>query len=215
MARIAVIGAHGKIALHLLPLLAAEDHQVSAVVRNPDHVAEVQASGAKGVVADVETMDTAALTDLLEGHEAVVWTAGAGGGDPARTKAVDEEAAIRSMDAASAAGVRRYVMISYNGARPDHGVDPENPFWHYAEAKAAADEHLRSSDLDWTVLGPSRLTEGPPTGSIAVAPREEGSGEVSRANVARVVVEALESNATVGRTIEFHDGSTPIDDALR
>ena len=215
MARIVVIGGHGKIAMQLHPLLVAADHRVTAVVRNPDHVAEVEGTGAHAVVADVEQLDTDAIAELVAGHDAIVWSAGAGGGNPDRTRAVDEEAAIRSMDAAAAAGVDRYIMVSYNGAGPDHGVDPQTPFWHYAEAKARADEHLRGTNLDWTVLGPSRLTEGPATGSINVAGRAEGSGEVSRANVARVVAESLEANGTVGRTIEFHDGGTPIVDALR
>lgn len=215
MARIVVIGGHGKIAMQLHPQLIEADHRVTAVVRNPDHVAEVEGTGAHAVVADVEQLDTDAIAELVGGHDAIVWSAGAGGGNPARTKAVDEEAAVRSMDAAAAAGVKRYVMVSYNGAGPDHGVDPQTPFWHYAEAKARADEHLRGTNLDWTVLGPSKLTDGPATGSINVAGRAEGSGEVSRANVARVIAESLEANGTVGRTIEFHDGGTPIGDALR
>lgn len=215
MSRIAIVGGHGKVALLLAPLLAEEDHDVTALIRDPDHSRDVEAAGATPVVADVEELDTAGIAQVIGGHDAVVFSAGAGGGDPDRTRAVDRDAAIRSMDAAEQAGVQRYVMVSYNGAGPDHGVDPETPFFHYAEAKAAADEHLRRSGLDWTVLGPSRLTEEPVTGSIFVGARDEGSGEVSRENVARVIAEALDSNATVGRTIEFHDGSTPIAEALR
>lgn len=215
MSRIAIVGGHGKVALLLAPLLAEQDHEVTALIRDPDHSRDVEAAGATPVVADVEELDTAGIAQVIGGHDAVVFSAGAGGGDPDRTRAVDRDAAIRSMDAAEQAGVQRYVMVSYNGAGPDHGVDPETPFFHYAEAKAAADEHLRGSGLDWTVLGPSRLTEEPVTGSIFVGARDEGSGEVSRENVARVIAEALDSNATVGRTIEFHDGSTPIAEALR
>ncbi|HIZ98217.1 MAG TPA: SDR family oxidoreductase [Candidatus Janibacter merdipullorum] len=213
MSRIAIIGGHGKVALLLAPLLVEQDHTVTAVIRNPDHAAEVEAAGATPLVADVEQLDTAGLADALREHDAVVWSAGAGGGNPERTRAVDRDAAIRSMDAAAEAGVGRYVMLSYCGAGPDHGVDPETPFFHYAEAKAAADEYLRGTDLDWTILGPSGLTLEAPTGSIQVG--REGSGTVSRGNVARVIAETLDANATVGRTIEFHDGPTPITEALR
>lgn len=213
MSRIAIIGGHGKVAMLLSPLLAEQDHSVTAVIRNPDHARDVETAGATPLVADVESLDTAGIAEAIGGHDAVVWAAGAGGGDPDRTRAVDQDAAIRSMDAAAQAGVRRYVMISYCGAGPDHGVDPETPFYAYAEAKAAADEHLRGTDLDWTVLGPSGLTLDAATGSIQVG--REGSGQVSRDNVARVIAEALDSNATIGRTIEFHDGSTPIAEALR
>lgn len=215
MSRIAIIGGHGKVALALTPLLVEEGHAVTSLIRNPDHAREVEEAGATPVVADVEQLDVDGIAAVIADHDALVFSAGAGGGNPDRTLAVDRDAAIRSMDAAVAAGVRRYVMLSYNGASPDHGVDPDNPFFAYAEAKAAADEYLRSTDLSWTVLGPSRLTEGDPAGSILVAPRSEGSGEVSRATVARVIAATLEANATVGRTIEFHDGPTPIEEALR
>ncbi|CAM3989764.1 NAD(P)H-binding protein [Janibacter anophelis] len=212
MSRIIVIGGHGKVALLLAPLLVEEGHEVTSVIRNPDHAAEVEAGGATALVADVEQLDVDGLAELVGGHDAVVWSAGAGGGDPERTRAVDQDAAIRSMDAAAAAEVPRYVMVSYCGAGSDHGIDPDNPFYAYAQAKAAADEHLRASDLEWTVLGPSGLTLDPPSGTIHVG--REGSGKVSRANVARVITATLGANSTVRRTIEFHDGAQPIDDAI-
>lgn len=211
MARIIIVGGHGKVALLTASLLTAADHTVTALIRNPDHVADVAQTGATPVVADVEQLSTEQLADLFVDHDAIVWSAGAGGGNPDRTRAVDHDAAIRSMDAAQVAGVQRYVMVSYHGARPDHGVDPSNPFWHYAEAKAAADEHLRSTELAWTVLGPSRLTLDEPTGRIDT---QGPAGEVSRANVAQVIAASLENAATIGQTIRFNDGETPINEAL-
>jgi len=102
-------------------------------------------------------------------------------------------------------------MVSYFGAGLDHGVPQGDSFFPYAEAKAAADAHLRASDLDWTVLGPGRLTLEPATGHIAVG---KGKGEVSRADVALVVAAALQDNSTIGRTIEFNNGDVPIAEAL-
>lgn len=212
MARILLIGGHGKVALLAEPLLIEDGHQVTAVIRNAAHEADVAATGATPLVADIETMTTRQLTDLVRSHDAVVWSAGAGGGNAERTYAVDRDAAIRSIDAAVAAGIRRYVMVSYFGARTRHGVDPDHPFFAYAEAKAAADEHLRRSGLDWTVLGPGTLTLDPPTGKIDVTATE--SGEVSRADVAEVIAAALRQTATVGRTIRFSEGRTPIAVAL-
>ena len=213
MARIVIFGGHGKVALLLAPLLSARGDEVTAVIRNPDHVDDVRAAGAHPVVFDVEHEDQAAIAALLAGHDAVVWSAGAGGGDPARTRAVDRDAAVRSMDAAADAGVRRYVMVSYFGASRDHGIPADNPFHAYAEAKAAADEHLRSSQLEWTVLGPSALTFDEGTGLIDTASSE--SGQVSRANVAQVIAQVLVDDSTAGRTIRFNDGETPIASALR
>lgn len=211
MARIVIFGGHGKVALRLARILTERGDGVSSVFRNRDHSDEVAATGAEPVVGDIEQLDTDALADLVTGHNAVVFSAGAGGGNPARTYAVDRDAAIRVIDATARAGVRRLVMVSYFGAGPDHGVPQDDPFFAYAEAKAAVDAHLRASALDWTVLGPGRLTLDEATGKIAL---NEGNGSVSRADVALVVAAALADDSTIGRTIEFNNGNIPIAEAL-
>jgi uncharacterized protein YbjT (DUF2867 family) len=211
MARVVVIGGHGKIALELARILTERGDEVDSVFRNPDHSDDVAATGARPVVADIEELDTDALADLVAGHDAAVFSAGAGGGNPERTYAVDRDAAIRVIDAAGQAGVPRFVMVSYFGAGPHHGVPPDDPFFAYAEAKAAADAYLRASELAWTVLGPGRLTLDAPTGKIVLA---QGNGEVSRADVALVVAAALADDSTVRRTIEFNNGDVPIAAAL-
>jgi uncharacterized protein YbjT (DUF2867 family) len=214
MTRIVIIGGHGKVALHLSALLTTEGHSVTSIIRNPDHAADVAATGATPSVLDVENSTTAAIADALRDHDAVVWSAGAGGGSPERTYAVDRDAAIRSMDAAAEAGVGRYIMVSYLGAGPDHGVPAENSFFAYADAKAAADEYLRGTALAWTILGPGTLTDQPGTGLIEVDPGREGSGATSRSNTASVAAAVLDLPETAGRTIEFRDGTLPIAAAL-
>ncbi|GAA1525047.1 SDR family oxidoreductase [Microbacterium ginsengiterrae] len=186
------------------------------MIRNPDHVADVERTGATARVNDIEKLDTAALADLIRGHDAVVWSAGAGGGSPERTYAVDRDAAIRTMDAAGAAGVARYVMVSWLGSSADHGVPEGDSFFPYADAKWAADEHLRSTDLDGTILGPGGLTDDEPTGRIDLDAPDRG--RVARGDVAAVIAAALVEPATIGRTIRFGNGSQessePIADAL-
>lgn len=213
MARILLIGGHGKVALLLEPLLVDAGHHVTAMIRNPAHEGDVSATGATPLVADVQAFDLDQLTNLVSGNDVVIWSAGAGGGDPERTRAVDRDAAIRSMDAAVAAGVPRYLMVSYFGAGPDHGIDPDDAFFAYADAKAAADEHLRASGLEWTIVAPSTLTLDPPTGRIDVHATESGS--VARADVAAVLAAAVDEPATIGRTVSFNTGDVPIADALR
>lgn len=213
MARILLIGGHGKVALLLEPLLAARGDHVTAVIRNAAHEAEVAATGATPVVVDIEKLDTDQIANLLSGNDAVVWSAGAGGGSAERTYAVDRDAAIRAIDAAGRAEVRRFVMVSYFGARPDHGVPPENGFFAYAEAKAAADAHLRASGLEWTIVAPSGLTLDPPTGRIDVDAAEPGT--VARGDVAAVIAAVLGDESTVRRTLRFNSGEVPIADAIR
>ena len=215
MTSIAIFGGHGKVALTLSRLLVGAGHDVRAIFRNEDHVPDVVATGATPVVADLETTDVPAMTDLLHGVDAVVWTAGAGGGSEARTYAVDRDAAIRSMNATVSAGATRYVMVSYFGAGPEHGVPQDNSFFAYAEAKAAADEYLRGTGLDWTILGPSSLTDDEPTSRIEI--NDGGSvqsGSVDRADVAAVIAGVVELSASYGRIIEFNNGPTPIGEAL-
>ncbi|HSO64161.1 MAG TPA: SDR family oxidoreductase [Ornithinibacter sp.] len=212
--RVLVIGGHGKVARLLSPLLADRSHAVTAVIRDPDHAADVTADGATPLVADVEAMDVAALTDLVRGHDAVVWSAGAGGGKPSRTYAVDRDAAIRSMEAARAAGVDRYVMVSYFGAGPDHGVPQDDPFYAYADAKTTADARLEASDLAWTLVRPSRLTDDDPTGLIETSRTGAGTGSVPRGDVALVVAEVLERPGLAGAVVEFNAGDTPVEQEL-
>jgi uncharacterized protein YbjT (DUF2867 family) len=116
------------------------------------------------------------------------------------------------MDAASRVSVRRYVMVSWAGSTPDHGVPADNPFFPYADAKLAADQHLRSTDLDWTILGPGTLTDEPARDTISTEPP---FGRVSRGTVARVVLGALSTPETVQRFVPFSDGTIPIVIALR
>ena len=216
MTRIVIIGGHGKIARKATPLLVEDGHEVTSVIRNPDQSASLTKLGANPVVADVQRLQEHELEDLLRGHDVVVWAAGAGGGgDAEKTYAVDRDAAIRSMDAAAKAGVERYVMVSYFGAAPEHGVPADDPFFAYAEAKAAADLHLESSALKWTILQPSALTEGPTTGRIDS--RADSAAQVSRGNVAEVIraVVSAESAAVAGLAIQFNDGDTDIEEAIR
>lgn len=214
MTRIAIIGGHGKVALELSRILSGEGTDVTSFIRNLDHRADVAATGATPALLDVEHSTTAEIAEALQRHDAVVWSAGAGGGSPERTYSVDRDAAIRSMDAAAQAGVGRYVMVSYLGAGPDHGVPEDNSFFAYAEAKAAADTYLRGTDLDWTILGPGALTDGPGNGLIDLNPTDDGGQETARANVALVAAAVLGLPATVRRTIEFRDGALPIAAAL-
>lgn len=214
MAHYTIIGGHGKIALRAEKLLSEHDDSITAVIRNPDQSADVEAAGADPLVLDVESADVDALAEAFEGTDAVIWSAGAGGGNPDRTYAVDRDAAIRTMDAAVRAGVPRYVIVSYDGAGPDHGVDPSSSFYPYAEAKTAADEHLRSTDLAWTILQPGTLTDDEPTELLGVGEGKREDRATSRGNVAAVIAACLRRPDTERRTLAFSDGDTPLGEAL-
>jgi uncharacterized protein YbjT (DUF2867 family) len=209
--RVTLFGGHGKIALILAPMLVDAGHQVTSVVRDPAHIGDVEATGAAALVSSVEDADVDTLVGLLTGQDAVIWSAGAGGGNPERTYAVDRDAAIRSMDAASAAGVGRFLMVSFSGSFPDVRVPADNPFRHYQDAKIAADDHLRGTNLDWTILGPGTLTLDPGTGAVNPSARFNDGDVSSRELVAQVALAVLEDPRASRRTLVFGDGDVPID----
>lgn len=224
-ARVVILGGHGKIALLAAAKLKAAGFAVDSVIRNPDQASDVEAAGANPVVLDIETADTQALADLFAGAQAVVFSAGAGGGSPERTKAVDLEAAKRSIDAAEQAGVKRFVMVSYASVSVDSDrVDPESSFYPYVQAKSGADEHLRASSLDFTILGPGGLTLEPSSGKVLIA---DAAGDLdgqtpaddvrvtSRDLVADVITHVIAESAAVRETVNFYDGQTPIAEAIR
>ncbi|MFT7114923.1 MAG: hypothetical protein ACI9I0_000121 [Rhodoferax sp.] len=215
MKKIAIFGGHGKVAMKLARILMATGHQVTSVIRKPEQQAEVAGTGAQPVLLDLAAATTLEMAEALRGHDAVVWSAGAGGGAPEHTYAVDRDAAIRSMDAAVLAGASRFVMVSYMGAGPDHRMPDGDGFYAYAEAKAAADAYLRGTGLAWTILGPGSLTDNPATGTIELSPIDISEGnDTARDNVALVVTAVLDLPATAGRTIDFRDGATPLAEAL-
>ncbi|MDN5587269.1 MAG: SDR family oxidoreductase [Brevibacterium sp.] len=223
--RVVILGGHGKIALMAAPKLKEAGYSVDSVIRNPDQTAEVEAAGATPVVLDIESADTDKLTELFTGAKAVIFSAGAGGGDPERTRAVDFEAAKRSIDASAQAGVGRFVIVSYATAGIDlDRVDPDSSFYPYVQAKHGADEHLRASSLDYTILGPGKLTLEPSQQAVALA---DASGDVegatpsdeakdtSRELVADVMTHVLAQGAAIRETVNFYDGQTPIADAVK
>lgn len=209
---VTIIGGHGKVAMLLAPRLVAAGHTVTSVIRKPEHADEVAQTGAVPLVASVEDASTAELVELLAGQEALVWAAGAGGGNPARTEAVDRDAAIRSMEACMQAEVPRYIMVSFSGSAPEYHVAADDPFRIYQDAKIAADEHLRASRLDWTILGPGPLNLEPSAGRVNPAAAHNHGDHAPRALVADVIVAALADPVTVGRTLVIGAGDVPIAD---
>ncbi|MGO1435832.1 MAG: NAD(P)H-binding protein [Canibacter sp.] len=220
--RIVILGGHGKIALLAAPKLAAAGFAVDSAIRNADHSDDVQTANAHPVLFDLEQADVADLESLFEGASAVVFSAGAGGGNPDRTHAVDYVAATYAIDAAENAGVERFVMVSYARAASDiERLETDNSFYPYAKAKHDADEHLRASQLNYTILGPGALTLEEASGKIQLA---DATGDIpgldakervtSRENVAEVITHVLTTGAAAHGTVNFYDGSIKIEDAI-
>jgi uncharacterized protein YbjT (DUF2867 family) len=214
--RVVIAGGHGKIALILERLLSERGDTPVGLIRNPDHVTDLEAAGAQAAVVDLESTTPADVAAHLEGADAVVFAAGAGpGSGAARKQTVDCDGAILLADAAEAAGVRRYVLISAIGADvevPDEFGDPV--FVAYLRAKGHADDVIRErTDLDATIVRPGHLTNDPGTGRVELSD-QTGRGDIPRADVAAVLLAVLDTPATAGRTFEVISGETPIYEAV-
>ena len=210
--KVVIAGGHGQIALLLERMLSDNGDIAVGVVRNPDHVADVEATGAQAVVLDLERASVAELAEVVAGADAVVFAAGGGpGSGAARKETVDRGAAVLLADAAEQAGVRRYVMVSAMGTeRAD--PDSDDVFQVYLRAKQAADDDLRSRDLDWTVVRPGHLTDEEGTGEIQVGRLERG--DVPRHDVAATLLAVLHTPTTAGKTFDLLTGTTPVPRAL-
>ena len=211
--KIIIAGGHGKIALLLSELLAQAGHTPVALIRNPDHEADVRAHGAEPLLLDLEKSDVSSLVDALRGSDAVVFAAGAGpDSGPARKLTVDRDGAILLATAAHTAGVPRVVVISAIGS-DDFDPDSDDEFQIYLRAKSEADAAVRALDLDWTIVRPGGLTDEPGTGLVEAAAVVE-RGSIPRADVAAVIAGLLGSGQAIRSQFEVVSGSVPIDSAL-
>ena len=114
------------------------------------------------------------------------------------------------MVAAQMNGAKRYIMLSALNA----DVKSESGIAHYHRAKARADNFLRESDLDYTIVCPGGLSDETGTGKVEIFPTE-GSGRTSRYNLAWCLAACLDLDNTIGKTFGLIDGDTPIDTALK
>ena len=210
--RVAIAGAHGKIALHLASLLSEGGDEVIGLIRNPNHADEVRAHGAEPVRCDLEQTDVSAVAEAIKGADAAVFAAGAGPGSGAQRKlTVDRDGAIKLLEACRGAGVSRYLVISSIGAENPPAGD--EVFAVYLRAKAAADAAVQESELEWIVLRPGRLTDDAPTGKVQLQP-DPFRAEVPRADVAAVIAALLREPRATGLTLYLNTGAQPVDKAV-
>jgi nucleoside-diphosphate-sugar epimerase len=206
--RVAIAGGHGKIGRRLARLLHERGDEPTPLIRDPAQGAEVDG---EPVVVDLEAADDAEVARAVEGANAVVFAAGAGPGSGAERKwTMDYGGAVKLIAAAKAKGISRYVIVSSQGADPDAEGDD---FAVYLRAKGKADEELQGSGLDYSIVRPTGLTDEPGTGTVEIAAQVE-RGEISRDDVASVLLAVLDEPATIGKTFAVGPGDVPVEEAV-
>ena len=208
---VVIVGGHGKIAMRLSKLLVDRGDSPRGIIRKTEQADDLERIGAEPIVLDTENVDD--IDDAFAGSDAVVFAAGAGpGSGPARKLTVDYGGAVKSVDAAIAKEIRRFVIVSAIGANhPERWSEDMKPYY---EAKADADKFVAESGLDYTVVRPGGLTDDPGMGKVQVAEQLKTGGSVTRDDVALVIAECLTAENTIGKDFDLLGGETPVAEAI-
>lgn len=214
--KVLVIGAHGGVSRQFADLVKdSEKIEEVAAIRNLDQTPFFEERDIETVYLDLTKHTQEDIEKILTDNsiDAVIFSAGAGGSGDDIIMMVDLDGAIKSMQAAEAVGVKRFVIVST--FRTGREEIEKNQIRVYTTAKTYADEWLKSrTNLDWTIVHPGALRDTSGDGNITTKP-QDGINDVSRQNVARTLIATLENDDTIGKEFEVVDGDTPVEDALK
>jgi uncharacterized protein YbjT (DUF2867 family) len=209
---VVVFGASGKVGRLVVPALVDAGSTVRAVVRRDDAAAEAAAAGAQPVLFDLEDA-SAAASAVVAGADAVVWVAGANiatGND--HSDRVDRDANLRLIEAAVTAGVPRWIQTSSLYA---DRIDQAPPVLaHFLGNKVQADDALRATSIDWTVVRPAGISDAEGTGRVTVMAEGMGYGMIPRVDVAATLAALVTGGLAARRSFDLAGGDTAIADAL-
>lgn len=206
--RVFLIGATGGVGSRLARVLSAHGDDVTGLHRSEGQAEAVAALGATPVLGELIADEVDALAQKMTGHDAVVFSAGAAGTGMERTTLIDGDGVGKAAAAAERAGVRSFVLVSaFPEAERHRMLSPSEA--HYMATKKRADVELVQTNLDWLIVRPGHLTNGPGTGAVT-ASIASVDGAVSRDNVAAFIAQSLHEPRLRRWIVELTDGSTPI-----
>jgi uncharacterized protein YbjT (DUF2867 family) len=205
--RVIVFGAHSSVGEHVVSKLLENGYTSCAVVGNENQIELLKKRGATEVVVYEEHL----LPTLFEGYDAAIYLTGINPGrQTGRTVMVDHQSVIETVKEAERQGVQRFVMMSAIMANEAAGDESRE-----IGAKEMPDELLRQSTLTYTIVQPGALTDKPGHGKIAAAETLDSNElEISREDLAEVLVMSLEAEQTFKKTFEAAEGDTVITKAL-
>lgn len=220
--KVLVIGANGQIGSILVNKFNENNSfEALAGVRKEEQMKKYEDQGVNPVFVDLEG-SIADMEESMQDADAVVFAAGSGGSTgPEKTVMVDLDGAIKSMEAAKNAGIKRFVIVSaYNSDNREYwsyNMEDSSIGNYYFASKYYADEWLKNLGLDYTILRPTLLSNDPGTGEIILTENfepEDSKPEVTREDVADTIVAVLESDNTVGKAFDLSHGSQSIGEAV-
>lgn len=200
--KIVVFGATGGTGRELVGQALERGHHVTAQARSPEKLAELEHPDLEVVRGDV--LDPADVERAVTGQEAVLCAIGTG----AERSTLREDGTRNLVDAMTATGVRRLVCLSSLGVGDSRanlgfftrfvvvGIFLRHAFADHERQEAV----IRTSSLDWTIVRPPHLKEGPRTGEYRYGfpPTDRDiQGWISRADLADFMLNQLDSDAYV------------------
>lgn len=203
----------GRIGGLLAQKLRSRADAVHGLVRGGDQQADLARRGIKTRTGDLSSMSVEELAATIGTVDAVVFAAGSNGGSTEVTKAIDGDGLRKAAAAAHLAGVDRFALVSVlpeSWRERDLGPEVE----YYFAVKKEAEIELSHSDLNWLILRPSLLHDGPGIGTVSLGPAQ-AHGQISRDDVADTLAELLHEPRIGRRILELNTGSTPIAQAVR
>ncbi len=209
MEKILIVGATGDTGKRVIEILRnSQSFEPVAMVRKEEQKEIFEDMEVKTVLADLE----GDVEHALKGIDKVIFAAGSGsetGED--KTISVDQEGAIKIIDAAKKAKVKKFVMLSAMGA--------DEPAKHkklevYLEAKKKADEYLIESGIPFSILRPGALTDDMGLAKVKLGKKLNEKGEISRDDVAFLLVMSLADPLIKNRIIEALEGNESIKSAI-
>jgi len=199
--KVAVFGATGGVGHQIVEQALAAGHTVSALARDP---ARLAIKDGRLMVVEGNVLDRNAVDQTLAGTDAVFVSLGNTSGNPEMIVSQGTAVIIAAMQAA---GVQRLIVISSLGVGDSKDQVPfffkaliATALRHAFQDKEAQEKLVRASNLDWTIIRPGGLTDGPPTGSYRAGPDRSIGGQVSRADVAAFALSQLTNLEYVGQT---------------
>ncbi len=199
MEKILVAGANGTTGKKIISILKnSNKYEPIAMVRNEEQVSYFKNEGVKTILADLEKD----VSQTTKGIDRVIFAAGSGG---KKVKEVDQEGAKKTIDASKKDGIKKFVMLSSMGAdKPEEASDLRD----YLKAKHNADEHLKQSGIEYTIVRPGTLNNQDGKGKIQLETSLNKSGEISRRDVAETLVGSVEGSVGKNKTFEIIEGDT-------
>lgn len=207
--KIFIVGSTGRVGKSLLKSLSTTDHQIYAGARKVEQVP--QYNNVKAVQFDVDWTPEE-MAKQLHGMDAIINVSGSGGKSLLK---VDLYGAVKLMQAAEKAEVKRFILLStIFSLQPEKWIGTGfDALKDYYIAKHFADLYLtKETNLDYTIIQPGALTEEEATGLIEI--NDEVSASNTIGDVADTIKELVMTDHSIGKVISMHNGKTAIKEAL-